>query len=234
MDRSKIEQNLKSLRERIARAETSAGRIKGSVRLVAVTKFQPVEAIQALYSLGVQDIGESRMQEALRKKESLLGCDIVWHFIGSLQRNKASLAAREFDFIHSVDSFSLAESLNAQALQKPLSVLVQVNPLNESTKHGVGLHELEPLLEKLSSLSSIKVCGLMAMAPVRGTLFFHDVETSFSLTQQAFHSMKERFSSSLPHFCELSMGMSQDFEEAIGYGSTMVRIGSLLFDGTSS
>jgi len=222
--------NLKNVQARIAAAEHAAGRPAGSVRLVAVTKFRPVEDLQALVSLGIHDIGESRMQEALKKKEELSLCDIAWHFIGTLQRKKAAVAVRNFDLIHSVDSLALAESLAKVSGEKPVSVLLQVNPLNEPTKHGVLLPEVELLLEKMSSFSTLRVCGLMAMAPVRGSLFPNDVEAAFSSMENIFQLMKGQFSSSLPYFAELSMGMSQDFEEAIHHGATLVRIGSLLFE----
>jgi pyridoxal phosphate enzyme (YggS family) len=224
-----IENNLSLVRGRIDSAVRASGRPVGSTRLVAVTKFRSIEDIQALLSLGVRDIGESRVQEALKKKEALSVSGITWHYIGSLQRKKAKVAASEFDLIHSVSSLVLAESLADAFESKPISILLQVNPLNEPTKQGVQLHEIEPLLEKLCAISSLKVCGLMAMAPIRGSLFPGDVESVFSSMESAFNRMKESFFTSLPHFTELSMGMSQDFEEAIAHGATLVRIGSLLF-----
>lgn len=229
--RERVACNLMAVRERIEAAECASGRRKGSVRLVAVTKFRPVEDIKALLSLGVCDIGESRMQEALKKKEALSSSRIVWHFIGTLQRKKVGKAVREFGLIHSIDSLALAESVAQAAEGSSVSVLLQVNPLNEPTKHGVSLQDVEPILEKMIGMAALKVCGLMAMAPVRNSLFPDDVKVAFSSMENLFHRMKERFSSSLTAFQELSMGMSQDFEEAIRHGSTMVRIGSLLFRG---
>lgn len=235
MDRKeRIASNLKEVQAKIDAAERISGRRKGSVRLIAVTKRRPVEDIETLASLGVREVGESRMQEALIKKGELSSSGLIWHFIGSLQRKKARKAVQEFDLIHSIDSLALAESVALAASGGSVSVLLQVNPLQEPMKHGVSLQEVEPTLEKMARMSSLKVCGLMAMAPLRGSLFPNDVEEAFSSMELLFHRMKEHFSSSLPAFHELSMGMSQDFEEAIQHGATLVRIGSLLFQGVET
>jgi pyridoxal phosphate enzyme (YggS family) len=194
------------------------------VRLVVVTKYQPIETILELYHLGLRECGESKVVDALKKIEALPQ-DISWHFIGTLQKNKVNKVIGKFSLIHSVDSVELAKKISAAALRErtPTRILLQVNPLQELTKHGFSLEEFEGAYTQIKELPNIEVKGLMVMAPKGDELL---IRRAFSLTAKLF----DRFR--CPTFSELSMGMSQDFELAIEYGATIVRVGSVLFTQT--
>ena len=191
------------------------------VRLVVVTKYQSVETVLELYNLGVRDFGESRVADAC-KKQDLLPNDISWHFIGTLQKNKVNKVVGRFSLIHSVDSVELAEKISSVALRegKQVPILLQVNPLQEATKHGFSLEEFEEAYGQIKTLPNIVVKGIMAMAPKGDE---QKIRQAFSLTSTLFTRFQDLT------FSELSMGMSQDFEIAIEYGATIVRVGSALF-----
>jgi pyridoxal phosphate enzyme (YggS family) len=219
---------LAHLHDRIDTALVRSGRPTGSVRCIVVTKGQPVELIEKLYDCGVKEIGESRVLDAVEKL-SRLPQDVSCHLIGTLQRNKAIHATRRFALVHSVDSIELAEKLDAVSsdIEGPIPVLLQVNPIGELTKRGFSPNQLSFACERILQLPRIRICGLMSMAPHR-QVGEETVEKAFDITQQLFYQLKNTVCTS-PDFRELSMGMSQDFEIAIRYGSTLVRIGSLIF-----
>jgi len=194
--------------------------------LVAVSKTKPVEDIQALYDLGQRDFGENYVQE-LVEKEGMLPKDIRWHFIGHLQSNKVKYIAPFVHLIHGVDSFNLLKEINKQALKnnRVIDCLLQVHIAKEETKFGFDAHELNELHE-LHELKNILITGLMGMAS------FSDDTT---LIRKEFHELKKTFAGKAQLQTEncklkiLSMGMSSDYKIALEEGSTMVRIGSLLF-----
>ena len=213
------------VRERMAAAARRAGREPGGVRLVAVSKLHPAEAVSALYEAGQRDFGENYVQEA-EAKMAALPPDISWHFIGHLQTNKARNVVGRFSLVHGIDSLRLARSLQdrADALGVVQDVLVQVNLAGESQKSGILEAELPPLAEFLARAASLHWLGLMLMPP-----FFDDPERArpwFARLRGLAESLRAGFGLPLP---ELSMGMTGDFEAAIEEGATLVRIGTRIF-----
>ena len=214
-----IEQNVRYLQNRIARACQRTGRSPDKVTLVAVTKTVDAAAIEAAFNAGIREFGESRVQEVRPKIEQLHKFEpgITWHFIGHLQTNKAKTAAQIFDIIHSIDSLKLAETLN-NCSQKKLPVLIQVNVSAEATKSGFPLSEVNEAVRQIGRLSNLEVQGLMTIAP-----WVSDAEE----VRPIFRQLRQvRDALGLRH---LSMGMSDDFEVAIEEGATLIRIGRAVF-----
>lgn len=196
-------------------------KLYGKAKLVAVSKIQPVQAIQALYDFGHRDFGENYVQELLHKYEALPK-DINWHYIGHLQSNKVKYIAPFVHLIHGVDSDKLLKEINKQAAKnnRIINCLLQVHISVEETKFGFDAEELNILLQSdLSPLKNVNICGLMGMAS-----FTEDND----LIKKEFATLKSIYDN-YPQFSILSMGMSADYAFAIEAGSNMVRIGSLLF-----
>ena len=200
-----------------------------NIGLVAVSKTKPVEAIKELYELGQRDFGENYVQE-LVDKEQQLPKDIRWHFIGHLQSNKVKFIAPFVYLIHGIDSFKLLKEVNKQAEKnrRVINVLLQVHIAEEETKFGLDENELRELMNSssLKELNHVRICGLMGMAS-----FTEDEEK----IRKEFHYLKSLFDKFAQlqtlnsRLQTLSMGMSSDYRIAIEEGSTMVRIGSLIF-----
>ncbi len=206
-----LEENLKAVRERIARA----GRDPDEVEIVAVTKgFGPEVCRQAL-DAGLEVLGENRVQEALEKMEQVEGA--TWHLIGHLQTNKAKLAAGRFALIQSIDSVHVAEALARINVEQ--KVLVEVNVAREPKKTGVDPAAVAELMASVAEMLDLQ--GVMAMGPADG-----DPKVAFEELRQIRDAAQQRLGRSLPI---LSMGMSGDFEVAVAAGSTMVRLGTVLF-----
>lgn len=202
--------------ERIARACQRAGRDPGEVRLVAVTKGRTVEEIrEKVLRYGAFPLGESRVQEALKKMEVL---QAEWHLIGPLQRNKAKFAPR-FHLIHSLDSLRLAEALEGVGAKAGvrLKVLVEVNLSREPQKHGFLEEALPEALARVREMPHLEVLGLMTVPPIGPEAVVRPIFRRLS-------QLADRFG--LP---ERSMGMSEDYEWAVEEGATMVRVGRALF-----
>lgn len=203
----------------------------GRATLVAVSKTKPVEDIRALYELGHRDFGENYVQE-LVAKQPVLPSDIRWHFIGHLQSNKVKYIAPFVHMIHGVDSLKLLQEIHKQAGKsaRKIKVLLQVFVASEETKFGLDETELRDLLTtyvKGGSPDHVEICGLMAMASFTENL--QQVRAEFGKARELFRMAKREFFAEAPSFSELSMGMSGDFTIALEEGSSMVRIGSLLF-----
>ena len=194
-----------------------------NVTLVAVSKTKPVEAVQAMYDLRHRDFGENYVQE-LVDKFAVLPKDIRWHFIGHLQSNKVKYIASFVHLIHGVDSLSLLKEINKQAAKnnRVIDCLLQVHIAEEETKFGFDEQELNEL-HQLQELKNIRVVGLMGMASFSDDM--QKVRSEFKKLKSIFNNLK----SQIPNLQILSMGMSADYKIAIEEGSTMVRIGSLLF-----
>ncbi|MBD0320049.1 MAG: YggS family pyridoxal phosphate-dependent enzyme [Gemmatimonadetes bacterium] len=225
MDSEQVAARVEEVRERIERARARAGRAD-SVTLVAVTKTHPADAVRAVLAAGVADVGENRVQE-LEEKVAEVGRGAVgWHLIGHLQRNKAGKALPLFDLIHSLDSLRLAEAISAEAVKRGITAraLVQVNASGEESKGGFEPGELADAVGRIAALPGVRVEGLMTMAP------FTDDE---SVVRAAFRRTRELLDDAARQVPgvgrQLSMGMSNDFEIAVEEGSTLVRVGSVLF-----
>ena len=204
--------------------------LPSTVKLVAVSKFNPSEAIMEAYQAGQRIFGESRPQELLQKVQELPG-DIQWHFIGHLQTNKLKMVLPYASLIHSVDSERLLMEINKYAVKNNLKVkcLLELFVAQEETKQGFSKEELMQLMEKLQQepLEGVELCGLMGMAS-----FVEDeqqIRGEFAALKEAFDQIREKYISTHPNFNELSMGMSGDYRIAVEMGSTMVRIGTTIF-----
>ena len=240
----KLSENLKRIEQRIAEACARSSRDSGEVTLVAVTKYASLDLIRLLVDLGVQELGESRVQE-LTKRASMVNewlgrraRDLSagakprprWHMVGHLQRNKVKAVLPWTELIHSVDSLRLAEEIDAQSakLDRVTPVLLQVNASGEARKYGIAVAATTHLAEQLVSLRNIEIRGLLAMAPL--TEDESVIRNTFERTRELFDEIvTERICGSW--FRELSLGMTNDFEYAIEYGATLVRIGTALFEG---
>jgi len=200
-----------------------------NVKIIAVTKYFGLKAIEAGYKAGIRDFAESRAIESIEKIKQLsdeIKENSTFHFIGHLQTNKADKVVKNFDVIHSVDSLKIASAISKSAcsLNKREKVLLQINNAEEEQKSGYSKQQLRDDFEKIISLEGLEVIGLMNMAPLGAdepelNRLFNDVREFRDELEKSFHI-------SLP---ELSMGMSDDYEVAVKNGATMVRIGRKLF-----
>lgn len=215
-----------SISERIT---SICGSLPASVRLVAVSKTFPPEAIRAAYNVGIRDFAENRIQEAASKQAKLHDLsDITWHFIGHLQGNKAKKAIELFDWIHSVDSLKLAQRLNQLAAQLGVSpqVCLQVKILPDPNKSGWSVPELLADLPALNKCEDLQIQGLMTIPPLGlneaqiMAVFNTTYKLAKEIDQQNWSHLKMR---------EVSMGMSGDYQLAVQAGATMVRLGTILF-----
>ena len=199
-----------------------------NVTLVAVSKTKPVEDINELYLFGQRDFGENYVQE-LVDKQAVLPKDINWHFIGHLQSNKVKYIAPFVYLIHGVDSLKLLQEINKQAIKnnRIINCLLQVYIAKEESKFGLDENELELIKQQLPMLNNIRICGLMGMASFTDNTQI--VKTEFQYLQQLNQTIKTWLSPNIDNPNILSMGMSGDYLIAVECGSTMVRIGSLLF-----
>ena len=207
----RIEENLKAVREHIAQA----GRNPEEVTIVAVTKGFGPEVCRAAFDAGLRILGENRVQEAVAKMDAVQGPE--WHLIGHLQTNKARAAAGRFALIHSVDSRHLADALARINVEQ--KVLVEVNVAREPRKTGVDPAGAQELLDAVAEMLDLQ--GLMAMGPAEG-----DPRPAFDELRTIRDEAQQRLGKPLPI---LSMGMSGDFEVAAAAGSTMLRLGQVLF-----
>ncbi len=229
-DIRQLHENLARIREQIATAAQRAGRSAGDVQLIGVTKYVSADVARELVATGLHDLGESRPQELWRKVEALPDPQIRWHMIGHLQRNKLRRSLPSMALLHSGDSLRLLEGVNAEcaSLQRKQSVLIEVNISGDANKHGFQPDEVAAALPTIAALPNLEVVGLMTMAALEGGV--DRDRRDFA----ALRELRDRLQPQLPpsiDLRELSMGMSDDFEAAIEEGSTMVRVGSALFEG---
>ena len=228
--KARLTDNLASIRQRINAAAERNGRSGDDVKLIAVTKYVDVVTTRALVEAGQSEIGESRPQVMWEKAEQLRELKLTWHLVGHLQRNKVKRTIECCSLIHSVDSERLLIAIdNASTEQKRIArCLLEINISGESAKHGIQPDNLESVLESAQQLSSVQICGLMGMASLSGSLSRNQGEFAHL---RRLRDRFARFDNGNIALKELSMGMSGDFEAAITEGSTMVRIGSILFEG---
>lgn len=224
----RLQRALPEVRERIARACQRAGRSDPeAVTVVAVTKGHPADALRAAQQAGLRIIGENRVQEARAKWEQVGDLGLTWHMVGHLQRNKVHHALRMFELIQSLDSMRLAEAIDREAAKsaQPARVLVQVNASGEESKHGFSVDGGLEAVRRICGLPNLRVVGLMTMAPLTGDEQI--LRATFRRTRELFEMCRdgiEEFEAD-----HLSMGMSNDYEIAVEEGSTMVRLGTVLF-----
>jgi pyridoxal phosphate enzyme (YggS family) len=199
-------------------------------RLVAVSKFHPAEAIREAYDMGQRIFGESKVQELTGKYESLPK-DIEWHFIGHLQTNKVKYIAPFVSMIHAVDSFKLLCEIDKQAakVNRVIPCLLEMHVAQEESKFGFTFEECRALLAEgeWKNLSHVSIAGIMGMASYTDDL--HQIQQEFQSLSDFFKELKKSYFSGNSQFCELSMGMSHDYPEAVKRGSTLVRVGSKIF-----
>ncbi|CRX39385.1 YggS family pyridoxal phosphate-dependent enzyme [Estrella lausannensis] len=194
------------------------------VRLIAVSKNQPVEKLLGLYKQGCRLFGESKVQEWVSKKEALPK-DIEWHFIGTLQKNKVRKVVGEVSLIHSIDSLELAKKVAEVSVEKGVTshILLEVNTSMEGTKHGFTEEEVMETYPQMQLLEGISVDGLMTIGP--NTEDEGKIRRAFKNLREIKEKL-EKAGKRLPH---LSMGMSHDFQIALEEGATLIRVGTLLF-----
>jgi pyridoxal phosphate enzyme (YggS family) len=221
-----IAENLAHLHEQIAESCRRANRLPSDVALMAVSKVHPVEMILEAYAAGQRLFGENRVQEFQEKSprvKDLTGAE--FHLIGPLQSNKTAKAAELFDAIDAVDSLKIAQRLNsaAGALDKKLTVLIEVKLSHEESKHGLAPEELPGLLAAMDELESITAVGLMTVPP-----WSEDAEVARPYFRE-LRRLRDESVARFPRVTQLSMGMSNDFTVAIEEGSTCVRVGTALF-----
>jgi hypothetical protein len=224
-----IAERVAAVRERIARAVERASRPPGEVRLVAISKTHPPEAVREAFVAGVRDFGENRVQEAEPKiaaTADLRESGLLWHLVGHLQSNKARRAAALFEVVQSLDSLDLAFRLARFGAEsgQPVRALVQVDLAGEETKFGLPEAELLPALEALRGREGLRVEGLMALPP-----YLEDPEKVRPFFRRLRGLAERAASAGLLLGRELSMGMSHDFEAAVEEGATIVRVGTAIF-----
>ena len=223
-----IPQRLAEIRARIADAAGRAGRRPSDVRLIAVSKTHPIDAIRAAADAGQVDFGENKVQEALQKISAATDTRLRWHLVGHLQSNKAGKAAAACTCIHAIDSVDLLRRVDqaAEAAGRTIEVLVQVDLALEATKHGAPVQDVADIFAAADGCRAAALVGLMLLPPIvddpeQARPWFARLRTMRdALEAQGVPASRRR---------ELSMGMSHDFEVAIEEGATMVRVGTAIF-----
>lgn len=227
--RATIAANLAHVRQSITDAAIASGRSPNEVRLIAVSKTHPAEAVAAALAAGQRVFGENTAQEALPKIARFPDEPLEWHFIGHLQSNKAKLIPGQFGWLHSLDSLKLAERLARFASERHanLNVLIEVNITRDPARQGVAPEAVALLLDEFlrAGLTGLRLRGLMAIGPHPAGVT--EQRAAFAAVRELRDVCRSRFA--LAEFTELSMGMSGDYQAAIAEGSTLVRIGSAIF-----
>jgi PLP dependent protein len=218
-------ESARAAQNRVAGAARNAGRSVDSVTLLAVSKGQSSAAIDSAASAGIEHFGENFVQECLPKMEALAGRELTWHFIGRLQANKTRPVAENFAWVHTVDRLKIAERLSAQRPfhAAALNVCLQLHVGGEASKGGVESTEIRALARDVASLPRLRLRGLMCMPPA---------ESDVTRQRQWFRETRQVFDYLNEHgmgLDTLSMGTSADFESAIAEGSTIVRVGTVIF-----
>ena len=221
----RVTENFREIQDLLARATAEAKRPAGSVRLLAVSKKKPPEAILEAVAAGQRDFGENFVQEGLDKIRSVGRNDLVWHFIGHLQTNKTRAVAENFDWVHTIDRLKTAQRLSRQRPQHAgdLNVCIQVNVDREAGKSGVMIEDVETLAKTVATLPNIRLRGLMCLPAIRSS--YEEQRKPFAALRKTLVSLQE----SGLDLDTLSMGMTDDYLAAIHEGATIVRIGTALF-----
>lgn len=224
-----VHDNILIIKNKIKNIALECERDPNSIELIAVSKTKPVTLIEQAISAGQFAFGENYVQEGVEKiqffKQNMPNAPLIWHFIGPLQSNKTKLVAENFDWMHTIDRFKIAQRLNEQrpANMKKLNVLIQVNISQEASKSGIAPNQVADLVKQVIALPNLNLRGLMAIP---------EIENDFNKQLDVFKQMQQLLKSlqiDYPFLDTLSMGMSADMQAAIVAGSTMVRIGSAIF-----
>ena len=194
------------------------------ITLVAATKYGDIDDLKDLYSNGVSNFGENRVDAFLNKYEALKDLDIKWHFIGHLQRNKAHLVLDKIDYLHSLDSLELAKTINKYRLS-PLNCFIEVSINLEENKNGVPYYEIKEFIKECLKYPNINIVGLMMMAVSASSE--ESLHNQFRKLKELKLNLEKELNISLPY---LSMGMSDDYKIAISEGATHIRLGRVLFN----
>ena len=221
----RVTENLRKIRDLLAKAAADAGRSPDQIRLLAVSKKKPVSAVLEAADAGQLDFGENVVQEGLEKIAGCARADLVWHFIGHLQSNKTRAVAEHFQWVHSVDRLKIARRLSAQrpANLPDLNVCIEVNIDAEPAKSGVSPADLPALAREVGALPRLKLRGLMCLPAIREG--FEAQRQPFAALRTLFDALNE----SGLRLDTLSMGMTGDYAAAIHEGATVVRIGTAIF-----
>jgi len=218
-------ERLEALEQRIDRALQEALRNRSGLTMVAVTKRLPVAAVQAAYNLGIRHFGENQIQEGIPKVK-VLPDDIIWHFIGHLQKNKVRKAVKHFTYLHGVDSLSLLQRIDAIAGEERVNTkaLLQVNYALDADKHGLHPEAVKPIMEAALALKNVTCIGLMGIPPQGSD--GEKIDAYF----RGMVAMRDELRESFPEWPgKLSLGMSGDFDRAIAVGAHYIRVGTVLF-----
>ena len=223
-----IAERFQHTQSQMRHATSIAGRPRGSVQLLAVSKTKPASDIAALYRLGQRHFAENYLQEALVKQQQLAAFNITWHFIGPIQSNKTKPLANHFNWVHSVDRLKIAQRLSEQRPDylPPLNICLQVNISEENSKSGVSVGELPGLVSAVSVLPRLRLRGVMAIP---------EPETNYAKQRLPYRQLYQAVQQlNRPDLDSFSFGMSGDLKAAIMEGATMVRIGTALFGERSA
>ena len=220
-----VTENLKLISDLLRKSALDAGRDPASVRLLAVSKKQPLAKIHEAVAAGQRDFGENFVQEGIEKIEALGDQKLTWHFIGHLQSNKTRAVAEYFDWVHTIDKLKTARRLSEQRPDglKPLNICLQINVDDEDSKSGVRPTKVPELASVCSELPNLRLRGLMCLPAMRSE--FEDQRRPFAVLR----NLAEQLRASGIDTDTLSMGMTADYRAAIFEGATMVRIGTALF-----
>lgn len=222
-----IAENLDLIEKNIEAACKRSGRSRNDIKLIAVSKTQPISAIEEVIEYGIRTFGENKVQE-LKDKMQALDSDLDWHLIGHLQTNKVKYVVGKVNLIHSLESIKLAEALDKEAKKKNAvaDVLIEVNVANEETKFGISPEEVEDFIVQVSKYENICIKGLMTIAPYtenaeNNRRYFRELKKLMvDLNKKNIHNV---------NMSVLSMGMTGDYEVAIEEGATLVRVGTGIF-----
>jgi pyridoxal phosphate enzyme, YggS family len=224
-----VHDNLLVIKNKIQKIALECERDPNTIELIAVSKTKPVTQITEAINAGQFSFGENYVQEGVEKihyfKQMMPDTPLIWHFIGPLQSNKSKLVAENFDWMHTIDRFKIAQRLNDQrpANKAKLNILIQVNISQESSKSGVAAQEVPDLVKQIITLPNLNLRGLMAIPEIDNN--FDNQLHVFNKMQQLLQSLQTNY----PFMDTLSMGMTGDMQAAIVAGSTMVRIGTAIF-----
>lgn len=221
-----IDERLSSVKQRIQNACLKAGRPINSITLVGASKKQSSSLIAEFHKLGLSDVGENYLQEAVDKRKELKALPLNWHFIGQIQSNKTKTIAENFRWVHGIDRLKIAKRLGQQNPQpgNPINLLVQLNPDAEASKGGVSPDQAAELCMQINDVKGVSIRGFMMIPKARDS--FAEQKHVFEIAQEQLELTNQRYDLNLD---SLSMGMSADLEAAIAAGSTIVRIGTDLF-----